>query len=267
MQQDTSTIIGCIGFGAMGSAIAQGLIDAGTIPAEHIIACAAHFEPLQRKADELGIQAVRNIAEVASKADVLILAVKPYVYEAVCEQIRDIVVEHGTLVVSIAAGMNYQHMQSMLGADAHVVCTVPNTPIAVGQGIMVTEDVDSLTEPQREQFDKIFGAVAMIERVDSAHMSIAGTVAGCAPAYVAMFMEALADAGVKHGLTRATSYRLAAQMVAGTGLLQRQTGAIPAAMKDAVCSPRGTTIRGVAALERYGFRGAIMQAIDAVEGE
>ena len=91
-------------------------------------------------------------------------------------------------------------------------------------------------------------------------------MAGCAPAYAAMFMEALADAGVKYGLTRATAYRLAAAMTAGTGALQLATGLAPAQMKDAVCSPGGTTIQGVAALEQTGFRGSIISAIDAVEG-
>lgn len=268
MQYDTTSVtIGCIGFGAMGSAIAQGLIASGSVPADHIVACAAHYKPLQDKAQALGIRAVRSIQEVTEQADVLILAVKPYVYEAVCEQIREQVVQRGTLVVSIAAGMYVEQMTAMLGEDAHVVCTVPNTPIAVGKGIMVTEETDSLTHEQRELFDALFSTVALIERVDTAHLSIAGTVAGCAPAYVAMFMEALADAGVKYGLTRATAYRLASQMVAGTGQLQRETGALPAAMKDAVCSPGGTTIRGVAALEHAGFRGAIIDAIDAIEGK
>ena len=149
--------------------------------------------------------------------------------------------------------------------QAHVICTIPNTPIAVGQGVIVAESKDSLTDEQRQLVEELFKPVALFERVDTAQMSIASVVSGCGPAYAAMFIEALADAGVKHGLARNTAYRLAGKMVQGTGALQIATGQIPAAMKDAVCSPGGTTIKGVAALEQHGFRGSIIAAVDAVE--
>lgn len=111
----------------------------------------------------------------------------------------------------------------------------------------------------------IFGKAALIVPVDTAQLSIAGTLAGCGPAFAAMFIEALADGAVKQGLPRALAYQLASQMVVGTGKLQLATGAHPGAMKDAVCSPGGTTIVGVAALERRGFRGAVIDAIDEIE--
>ena len=104
--------------------------------------------------------------------------------------------------------------------------------------------------------DEIFSHVGIVERIDTAHMGVAGTVAGCGPAWVCMLIEALGDAGVKHGLTRTQAYRLAGQMVAGTGEMLVASGEHPAALKDAVCSPGGTTIRGVAALERAGLRAA-----------
>ncbi len=98
-------------------------------------------------------------------------------------------------------------------------------------------------------------------------MSVAGTLAGCGPAFAAMFIEALADGAVKYGLSRADAYRLASQMLAGTGKMQLKTNEHPGVMKDAVTSPGGTTIKGVAALEENGFRNAIIKAMDAIEGE
>ena len=107
--------------------------------------------------------------------------------------------------------------------------------------------------------------ISLIERVDTAHMNIAMCIAGCAPAFTDMYIEALGDAGVKYGLQRAAAYRMAAKMVEGVGALYMATETHPGAMKDAVCSPGGTTIRGVAQLEKDGFRGAVINAVDAIE--
>ena len=112
----------------------------------------------------------------------------------------------------------------------------------------------------------LFSKIALIEVVDTKHFSIAGTIAGCTPAFTAMYLEALGDAGVKYGLTRTQSYRLAAKMIEGTGALYLSEAKHPGELKDAVCSPGGTTIKGVASLEKDGFRGVIINAIDAIEG-
>ena len=113
---------------------------------------------------------------------------------------------------------------------------------------------------------ELLGATGLVAMVDSKHLGIAGTVTGCGPAFVAMLMEALGDAAVKYGVPRALAYQLAGQMIAGTGKMAVETGQPPAALKDAVCSPGGTTIKGVAALERWGLRNSVIQAIDAIEG-
>ena len=145
--------------------------------------------------------------------------------------------------------------------------TIPNTPIAVGAGVIACEQRHSLTDEQLQTFENLFGRIALIEWVDGKLLSTASSIAGCGPAFAAMFLESLGDAGVKHGLPRATAYRLAAQMMMGTAKLHLETGTHPGAMKDAVCSPGGTTIKGVAALEKDGFRGCVIDAIDAIEGE
>lgn len=258
--------VGFVGYGNMAQAIAKGLVDAGVVRGKQIVACAGHFDKLQEATRSLGARPLHSAAEVAAAADVVIVAVKPYLVEQLCTPIANELSNDSTFVVSIAAGFTLERFSSFLPEQAHVVCTIPNTPIAVGQGVLVTESRDTLTDDQREVFTSLFSNIALIERVDSNQLSIGGTIAGCGPAYAAIFIEALADAGVKHGLQRASAYRLAAKMVQGTGALNIATGTIPAAMKDAVCSPGGTTIKGVAALERHAFRGAVIDAIDAVEG-
>ncbi|MCH4160467.1 pyrroline-5-carboxylate reductase [Bifidobacterium sp.] len=263
----SSLTVGFIGYGNMAQAIAQGLVDAGVIRGNQIVACAGHFDKLQSATQSLGANPLHSAAEVAAAADVVIIAVKPYLVEKLCKPIAAELADDSTVVVSIAAGFTLERFQEFLPQQAHVVCTIPNTPIAIGQGVLVTESSDTLTDNQRELFHSLFANIALIETVDSSQLSIGGTIAGCGPAYAAMFIEALADAGVKHGLSRGSAYRLAAKMVQGTGALNIATGTIPAAMKDAVCSPGGTTIKGVAALERHAFRGAIIDAIDAVEGK
>ena len=137
----------------------------------------------------------------------------------------------------------------------------------MGAGVIACEQRHSLADEELEAFENLFGRIALIEWVDGKLLSTASSIAGCGPAFAAMFLESLGDAGVKHGLPRATAYRLAAQMMMGTAKLHLETGTHPGAMKDAVCSPGGTTIKGVAALEKDGFRGCVIDAIDAIEGE
>lgn len=263
-----STTIGFIGFGNMGQEIARGLIESGTVGADQIVACAAHYDKLVASTKAIGARAVHDPIEVAAAADVIIVAIKPYQVEAVMKPVVQTLVNESKFVVSIAAGWTLEKFQRMLGEMSeliHVQCTIPNTPMAVGKGVLVTEDVDTLTPEQRNLFEALFGSIALIERVDTAHMGIAMCIAGCAPAFTEMYMEALGDAGVKYGLQRATAYRLAAKMIEGVGALYMSEGEHPGVMKDAVCSPGGTTIKGVASLEESAFRGAVIKAVDAIE--
>lgn len=261
--------IGFIGYGNMAQAIAQGLVDAGVVNGGDIVACAAHYDKLEASTAKLGARPLHNAREVAAAADVVIIAIKPYQIESVIKPIADEFAKNGRFVVSIAAGWDlakYQKLFGDLAQSIHIQCTIPNTPMAVGKGVLVTETDNTLTDMQTEVFESLFGPISLIERVDTAHMTIAMVVAGCAPAFTDMYIEALGDAGVQYGLQRATAYRLAAKMVEGVGALYMATGTHPGAMKDAVCSPGGTTIRGVAKLEKGGFRGAVIDAVDAIAG-
>lgn len=258
--------IGFIGYGNMAQAIAKGWVEAGVVPANDIVACAAHYDKLKENAAKLGVRPLADAAEVVDAADIIIVAIKPYQIETVLGSLAAQLADPAKMVVSIAAGWNLERYQALLGADAHIQCTIPNTPMAVGLGVLVTEAANTLTEEQTAAFERLFAPISLIERVDTAHMDIAMVIAGCAPAFTDMYLEALGDAGVKHGLQRAAAYRLAARMIEGTGALHLATGDHPGAMKDAVCSPGGTTIKGVASLEESAFRGAVIKAVDAIVG-
>ncbi|MEF2737356.1 MAG: pyrroline-5-carboxylate reductase [Bifidobacterium choerinum] len=260
--------VGFIGFGNMGQAIARGLVEAGTLDGSQIVACAAHWDKLVASTGAIGAKALHDAKEVVDAADVIVVAIEPYQIETVIKPLVADLAGSDKFVVSIAAGWTLDRFETMMGemsALIHLQCTIPNTPMAVGKGVLVTETDNTLTDAQRDEFERIFGSIALIERVDGAHMDIAMCIAGCAPAFTDMYLEALGDAGVKYGLQRATAYRLAAKMIEGVGALYLATGTHPGAMKDAVCSPGGTTIKGVASLEESAFRGAVVRAVDAIE--
>ena len=247
--------IGFIGYGNMAQAIAEGLVEAGAIDGTDIVACAAHYDKLEKTTAKVGATPLRTAAEVADAADVVIIAIKPYQIESVIKPIAGALANESTFVVSIAAGWDLARYRELFGADfgaMHIQCTIPNTPMAVGKGVLVTETDNTLTDAQNETFEKLFSSISMC-------------IAGCAPAFTDMYIEALGDAGVKYGLQRATAYRLAAKMVEGVGALYLANETHPGAMKDAVCSPGGTTIKGVASLEESAFRGAVIKAVDAIE--
>ncbi len=253
--------IGFIGFGNMAQAMARGLVNHGGVDGGRITACAAHLDKLTASCAEIGATPAATAAEVAQASDLVIVAVKPYMVAEVLSGAREALA--GKAVVSVAAGLLFDFYEDLLGEGSHHLSTIPNTPIAVGAGVIATETRHSLTDDEWETFTQLFSPIALIEPVAGNLLSTASAVAGCGPAFAAMFLESLADGGVKNGLPRATAYRLAAQMMAGTAQLHLATGTHPGAMKDAVCSPGGTTIKGVAALEEAGMRSAVINAVDA----
>ena len=169
------------------------------------------------------------------------------------------------MVLSVAAGWNCERYEGVL-PGVGTLSTVPNTPVSINEGVIACERATTLAPEQAELVRGLLGLLGSVVEVESRLLSVAGTVGGCSPAFIAMVIEALGDAAVKHGIPRATAYEMVSQMVAGTAKLQLATGAHPGAMKDAVCSPGGTTIRGVAELEAAGMRSAFIRAIDAIEG-
>lgn len=258
-----NTKIGFIGFGNMAKALAEGLIIKNVVKPNQIYACARNWDNLCKSTQANGINACKTSQELVNESDIVIIAVKPNVIPSIIEPIKENL--KNKIVVSVAAGYTFEKYEELLLPETSHLSTIPNTPVSIGEGIIVAENRHSLSESECELVEELFSKIALLEFVDTHQLSIAGTISGCGPAFASMFIEALSDAAVKHGLTREASYKLASQMVLGTGKLQIETGKHPGAMKDAVCSPGGTTILGVTTLEKKGFRGAIVDAIDAIE--
>ncbi len=255
--------VGFLGFGNMAQAMARGLIRGEALPPERIFACAKHWEKLERTAGALGITPCRDSLETVRNSRVVIAAVKPYLMEEVLSPLREAL--RDKVLLTVAAGWEFEKLDALVGKKVRHLSLMPNTPVSVGEGVVLLEDRHSLTAEEWEAVVRLLKPLGTVESLPTQQMRAAGKISGCGPAFAAMFLEALGDAGVYHGLPRQLSYKLAAQMLAGTGKLQLETGEHPGVMKDAVCSPGGTTIAGVKQLERDGFRAAVMNAIDAVK--
>lgn len=253
--------IGFIGMGSMARAIVNGLVKKNACDAGDLYAYAPHYDKLKAFADQTGIHACRSLAEMMDQVDTVLMAVKPYVVEGVLAQIRPAL--KGKALLSVAAGYTFERYRPLVDADTRVQYIMPNTPCMVGEGVLLFEEDTSLTAEELETAKRLFSALGIVETLSAHLMNAATAVSGCGPAFVAMMLEAMADAGVKYGLPRATAYRLASQTAVGTGKMQLETGMLPSAIKDGVCSPGGTTIRGVEALEANGMRHAFMEAVKA----
>lgn len=257
--------LGFIGLGNMGRAIASGLIRSGAIDAKDVCGYALRRERLEAYCAETGITPMESAAAVAAASDTVLVAVKPYIIAGVLSEIRENM--RGKALLSVALGWNYEKLSEAVDPTTRVQFIMPNTPALVQAGVLLFEAQNSLNCEERREVMELFSHLGTVEELPGHLMGIGGTISGCGPAFIAMAIEALADAGVKYGLPRATAYRLASQMCAGTGKLQLETQTHPGALKDGVCSPGGSTIRGVEALEKDGARYAFWDAVRASMGE
>ena len=252
--------IGFIGMGNMGGAILGGLLKFNA--PETMIFTDALEEKLQSVTAKTGVPHTASNRECAGQAKYLILAVKPQYFDPVFADIRDVLTRE-QVIISLAPGISIANITERLGGNVRVVRVMPNTPALLGEGMTgVSYDAASYTEEEKEEIKSIFTSCGRMELVEERLMDAVGCVSGCSPAYVYMFIEALADSGVKYGLPRNTAYAMAAQTVLGSAKMVLETGKHPGQLKDDVCSPGGTTIAGVSALEEFGFRNAVIKAAD-----
>ena len=254
--------IGFIGAGNMARAIIGGILENQVVTADEVRASAPSEATRAKVAWEFGIDTFTSNAEVAAWADMVVLAVKPYMMETAIEDIAD-VVKRSTTVVSIAAGKTLEWIDQAFGMEMKLVRVMPNTPALVGKGVSGICASSRVTEDELQAVLSVFRSVGNVQLMSEPMIDVIGAVAGSTPAYVAMFIEALADAAVAEGMPRAQAYEVAALAVAGSGQLAVQTGKHPGELKDMVCSPGGTTIEGVQILESRGMRAAVMEAIRA----
>lgn len=253
--------IGFIGMGNMGIAMLKGLLK--VYDRDQIIFTAAHKEKMECISKETGVAHADSNAECADSCEYLILAVKPQYYEPVLSSIAH-VIKDKHIVISIAPGITIDWLKERLGSDRRIVRAMPNTPALAGEGMTgVCYDSGQFSREEESTIAEFFCSFGRMKVVEERLMDAVVCTSGSSPAYVYLFIEALADSGVKHGLPRKDAYELAAQAVLGSAKMVLETGMHPGALKDNVCSPGGTTIAGVAALEEYGFRNAILKASDA----
>ncbi len=253
--------IGFIGMGNMGTAIMRGLLK--TYRPEELLFTSAHEAKMQKITEETGVAHVSTATECAEQVKYLVLAVKPQVLPIIFKELNG-KISKDQVVISIAAGYAISDLQAGLGDSARIVRSMPNTPAMVGEGMSgVSYDEALFTDEEKDVIDGFFTSFGKMEKVDEKLMDVVGSASGCSPAYVYMFIEALADGCVKNGLPRQAAYKMVAQAVLGSAKMVLETGKHPGELKDMVCSPGGTTIEGLAALEENGFRGAIIKACDA----
>jgi len=254
--------LGFIGMGNMAQALAAGFIHAKAIAKENVYAFAPNQEKLAKNAVRIGFTPISTLQELAHTCDTLIMACKPYQIESVLSELGDALKDKA--LISIAAGWDFSRYEKCLSASTRLQFIMPNTPAMVGEGVLLFEQKNTLTHEEHDAIRKLFAAVGLVQELPSNLMGIGGTITGCGPAFVDLFMEAYGDAAVKYGLKRDDAYRLISQMVMGSAKLQLTTGTHPGVLKDNVCSPAGTTICGVTALEEYGLRNACVKSIDAI---
>ncbi|MDD3470772.1 MAG: pyrroline-5-carboxylate reductase [Thermoguttaceae bacterium] len=255
------TKMGLIGTGQMGSALAEGWIRAGLVTTEQLVASDASEVSRQQFAKRTSVTAGTDNLEVVHAAEVIVLAVKPQIFPSVASEIAKHLA--GKLVLSIIAGTPLAALRSQLGPDCRIVRIMPNTPCLVGLGACGYSPASSATEEDAALVQKLLEAVAVAYPVEESKLDAITGLSGSGPAFVYMMISALADAGVRDGLPRSMALQLAAQTVYGSAAMVLRTGEHPEVLKDRVCSPAGTTIAGVAVLEQFGFRNAVIQAVDA----
>lgn len=250
--------VGFIGVGNMGSAIISGIVKKGIFDSSDIYVC-GHSVPDDIK--KLNIN-VTNLTNLLNNSDYIILCIKPKGFKELLNDIKQIQGYGDKVYVSVAAGIKISSIKQILGS-VKTVRVMPNLPLKIGEGMTVVSRCELVSDEEYAFAEGIFAAVGKTVRVSENAIDACTAINGSGPAYVFMFIEALADAAVKNGIDRRSAYILASQTVAGSALMQLDTDYHPGVLKDMVCSPGGTTIDAVAELEKHGFRNSVISAVDA----
>lgn len=252
-----------IGTGNMGRALVGGFIRNGILTAKDVRLCDIDEKKVNELASETGCQAYTDASKAVQDADYILLAVKPQVFDQTVLSLSSNI-KSGAVVISIAASVTLDRIEKLLKDGSSIVRVMPNTPALVGASVcaVCTRNVD---KEKSDFVEKLLGTCGIVVPCDEKTLDAIGCVSGTGPAYVMLFIEAMADAAVKLGIPRKTALDIAAMTVYGSGKLMVETGTHPAILKDQVCSPGGTTIEGVLALEKGGLRAAVEDAVIAAD--
>ncbi len=254
--------IGFIGLGNMACAMIGGMLKKNMVSPDEICGSAKTQTTLDRCKKEFGIRTMPDNASAAAASDILFLAVKPVFFPEVIGEIKDSLKE-GTVVVSIAAGKTVSYIEELFGRRIKLIRCMPNTPAMVLEGCTAVVRGEAVSDEEMEQIKKILSSFGTVHEVPERMMDAVVGVSGSSPAYVFLFIEAMADGAVLAGIPRKQAYEMAAQSVLGSAKMVLETGLHPGALKDMVCSPGGTTIEAVKVLEEAGLRAAVMDAMEA----
>lgn len=250
--------IGFIGIGNMGLGMLNGAL--GRFEKKELTYTDVNQNRLDYVKEQTEVNYVKDNSTLVEQCKYIILSIKPQFYSMVLEKIKD-KVNKNHVVISIAPGVSIDCLKRSLGQDIKIVRAMPNTPALVNEGMSgVCYSNDNYTEEEKSVIDKLFSSIGKYEVISEELIDAVVCASGSSPAYVYMFIEALADSAVRYGLPRNQAYTFVAQSVLGAAKMVLDTKKHPGELKDQVCSPGGTTIAGVAALEEYGFRNAIMKA-------
>lgn len=255
--------IGFVGGGLMAEALIKGILQAGLVAADRVMAADPSAERTDLLRDKYGIAVYPEARAMLAECDIVILAVKPQVMDKVLDSLGD-VINGGHLVISIAAGVTISFIESRLaGTGCRVIRVMPNTPAIVQEAASALSAGNRVTDADMQTAQSIFNAIGKCVVVDETYLDAVTGLSGSGPAYVFSFLEALIDAGVKVGLTRPVAETLVLQTVMGSVKLAMETGDHPAQLRAMVTSPGGTTIAGLHVMERAGMQGIIMDVVEA----
>lgn len=257
--------IGFIGAGNMAKAMIGGIVKSSLVDVNKVTASDLNENALENAKKEYGINVTTDSKEVVKNSDIVVVAVKPNVYDIVLEGVKDLISDE-KIIVTIAAGKTIESIENVIGKDKKVIRTMPNTPALVNEGMSAICKNKNITDEELDIVKNIFNSFGKAEVVNEYLIDAVIGASGSAPAYVFMFIEAMADAAVLAGMPRNQAYTFAAQAVMGSAKMVLETGKHPGELKDMVCSPGGTTIEAVKTLEEEGFRSAVIKAIgDCIE--
>lgn len=253
---------GFIGCGNMGGALAEAV--AKTVLGDNIMVCDSAYDKAERLGRKCGMQ-VSDLASIVKSCQYIFLAVKPQGAESLFASIRPLLQKRKDpfVLISMLAGTSISTLEALAGCSCAIIRIMPNTPASVGEGMILYDYNDAVTADQLADFSNALSEAGRLDHLPEKSIDAASALSGCGPAFTFLFAEALADAGVECGLTRDQANLYAAQTLLGSAKLLLETGKHPGALKDAVCSPGGTTIAGVHALENGGFRAATINAVTA----
>ena len=253
--------IGFIGAGTMAKAIIKGLLNSGAVPAENIMASEISADLAKKASDFLGINVITDNKEVTKKSDIIFLCIKPYgVIESVLYEIKDFITPE-KLVVSKAAGVSTDFIEDTLSRKTHVVRVMPNTPAIVNEGMSAIAKGRHATDEQADLVLELFKNIGRAIRVPERLINAVTGISGSGPAFMFLIIDAIADGGVKLGLTKQAALELAAQTCLGAAKMVLETGKHPSVLKDEVTTPGGSTIAGLLVMEDEKVRAAMSKTV------